>query len=577
VLYSYRATWSSTEVSAAVSKIAGSTLAPVYPTLKTGSATFDPAHRIAAFIHLATIAYLLICAIFVLRLLLGLNWALRVWRKARPVTELTASFMTVRSSGDVSTPFTLGFGIVLPSSFNEWDSAKLPIVLAHERSHILQGDFFLQLLAKLHAAIFWFNPAAWWLQKELVDLGEAISDHAAISQAPDRYSYAEVLLEFAAMSRRPLAGVAMARSKGINRRINRILNDTLFRRAFMRRRPHILVAAAIVPVALLVSTSLVVVRAAGSVNGPDGPTGRNAAQQPSIGLATPRLPESSEASIANPKIELLTSVSSDERTIAMQEADLIQEQIKKRWTEGGQRGIHPNAPVSGPNSAWQKQVGIEFSVGSNGHISDMVLFHASGEVSLDRAAWEAMTAIDPPSVTPGLPSRNLRYRITFAYDGRAEEQTNTGVPQQANQYADQPVVAGQNTLKSTTAPPPPIYKVGGPVTAPKLVYAPDPEFPGRQGAGGMVVVRCVVDVKGQPKQVVVSRSLSRAFDKNAVHAVEQFRFEPAEFEGKAVPVEVNIEVNSNATDHRPGDKVFFTRDIVAVQRCLHFVGAEFLQ
>ena len=93
----------------------------------------------------------------------------------------------------------------------------------------------------------------------------------------------------------------------------------------------------------------------------------------------------------------------------------------------------------------------------------------------------------------------------------------------------------------------------------------------------MVVVRCVVDVKGQPKQVVVSRSLSRAFDKNAVHAVEQFRFEPAEFEGKAVPVEVNIEVNSNATDHRPGDKVFFTRDIVAVQRCLHFVGAEFLQ
>jgi beta-lactamase regulating signal transducer with metallopeptidase domain len=69
---------------------------------------------------------------------------------------LTGSFVTVRSSSDVSTPFTLGFGIVLPSSFNEWDSTKLHIVLAHERSHILQGDFYLQLLAKLHAAIFWF-------------------------------------------------------------------------------------------------------------------------------------------------------------------------------------------------------------------------------------------------------------------------------------------------------------------------------------------------------------------------------------------------------------------------------------
>jgi TonB family protein len=79
--------------------------------------------------------------------------------------------------------------------------------------------------------------------------------------------------------------------------------------------------------------------------------------------------------------------------------------------------------------------------------------------------------------------------------------------------------------------------------APKLVYASDPEFPSRQGAGGVVVVSCVVDANGLPKQVTLSRSLSRAFDKNAVHAVKQYRFEPASFEGTAVPVKVNIEVN----------------------------------
>jgi TonB family protein len=50
-------------------------------------------------------------------------------------------------------------------------------------------------------------------------------------------------------------------------------------------------------------------------------------------------------------------------------------------------------------------------------------------------------------------------------------------------------------------------------------------------------------VKGQPKQVAVSRSLSRAFDKSAVHAGKQYRFEPAVFEGTVVPVKVNIEVN----------------------------------
>jgi TonB family protein len=166
----------------------------------------------------------------------------------------------------------------------------------------------------------------------------------------------------------------------------------------------------------------------------------------------------------------------------------------------------------------------------------MVLVHASGQISLDRAAWGALTGMNPLPSTPGLSSRNLRYRITFAYDGRVEEQTNMGLHQPADH-------TGQNSSKTNAALPPPVYKVGGPVAAPKLVYAPNPKFPARQGAGGVVVVSCVVDVKGQPKQVVVVRSLSRAFDKSALHAVEQYRFEPAMSEGNAVPVKVNIEVN----------------------------------
>src|SRR6202034_601823 len=131
----------------------------------------------------------------------------------------------------------------LPSSFGTWEPARLKMVLAHERSHVVQADFYLQLLARFHTAIFWFSPAAWWLQRELAALGEAISDHAAIIEAPDRYSYAEVLLEFAAISRRSVAGIAMAQPTGINRRIERILNDTLFRSAFMNRKGHIFVAA----------------------------------------------------------------------------------------------------------------------------------------------------------------------------------------------------------------------------------------------------------------------------------------------------------------------------------------------
>jgi TonB family protein len=92
-----------------------------------------------------------------------------------------------------------------------------------------------------------------------------------------------------------------------------------------------------------------------------------------------------------------------------------------------------------------------------------------------------------------------------------------------------------------------LYHVGGPVSAPRLVSAPDPEFPSGQTEGGVVVVACVVDEKGAPRQVRVVRSLSDAFDQNAVRAVEQYRFSPAMLQTESAPkpvaVQVNIEVN----------------------------------
>jgi len=45
-----------------------------------------------------------------------------------------------------------------------------------------------------------------------------------------------------------------------------------------------------------------------------------------------------------------------------------------------------------------------------------------------------------------------------------------------------------------------------------------------------------------PRDVHVVRSLSKAFDENAVKAVEQYRFKPAEHLGKPVPVALSVEV-----------------------------------
>ena len=142
-----------------------------------------------------------------------------------------------------------------------WDEEKLRIVLAHERSHIRQGDFYLQLAAAFYAALFWFSPLGWWLKRKLYELGEAISDRAGLEQAASRSSYAQILLEFAALPRPTLTGVAMARTSHLSQRIERLLNESSFRHSFAAAGRRALLAVLLVPVALFAATALVRVEA----------------------------------------------------------------------------------------------------------------------------------------------------------------------------------------------------------------------------------------------------------------------------------------------------------------------------
>jgi TonB family protein len=100
------------------------------------------------------------------------------------------------------------------------------------------------------------------------------------------------------------------------------------------------------------------------------------------------------------------------------------------------------------------------------------------------------------------------------------------------------------------------YHVGDGVSVPKLIYAPDPEFSvkaSRKKLGGRLVVSLTVDTAGKPQDVRVSRSLAEGvskklrpialgLDEKAVKAVKEYRFEPAEFQGKPVPVETTVEI-----------------------------------
>jgi beta-lactamase regulating signal transducer with metallopeptidase domain len=245
-----------------------SVISDVYSGAPVSAVSVPPVHSRPR-ISLASIAWLLYLGVaggLLLRLFYGLAMALDLWRNAKPISlddvASCAAGISLRASRGVSSPVTIGSGILLPADYADWDAEKLRIVLAHERSHIRQGDFYLQLLAALYAALVWFSPLGWWIKRTLSDLAETISDRAGLEQAASGTSYAQILLEFAAAPRPPPIGVAMARTGSLSRRIERLLNDSAFRQAFAGGRRRVLIAALLVPVALYAATALVRVQAA---------------------------------------------------------------------------------------------------------------------------------------------------------------------------------------------------------------------------------------------------------------------------------------------------------------------------
>jgi len=95
-----------------------------------------------------------------------------------------------------------------------------------------------------------------------------------------------------------------------------------------------------------------------------------------------------------------------------------------------------------------------------------------------------------------------------------------------------------------------VFRVGGSVSAPKCLYCPDPEYSEEARKAkyqGVVVLWAIVDESGRipPGSIRVQKSLGMGLDEEAIRAAQNWRFRPAERFGKAVPVQMAIEVRFN--------------------------------
>ena len=91
-----------------------------------------------------------------------------------------------------------------------------------------------------------------------------------------------------------------------------------------------------------------------------------------------------------------------------------------------------------------------------------------------------------------------------------------------------------------------LRRIGGGVSAPVVLFAPEPEFSEearKAKVAGNVLVYLQVDAEGHPQHVHVLRGIGMGLDEKAVDAVRLYKFKPAMENGKPVPVEMNVEVN----------------------------------
>jgi periplasmic protein TonB len=90
-----------------------------------------------------------------------------------------------------------------------------------------------------------------------------------------------------------------------------------------------------------------------------------------------------------------------------------------------------------------------------------------------------------------------------------------------------------------------VYKVGGGISAPQAISAPDPDYTEearRAKKQGTCVLWLIVDAAGQPRDIKVVRGLGLGLDAKALEAVRQWRFHPALKDGKPVDVQISVEV-----------------------------------
>lgn len=148
----------------------------------------------------------------------------------RQVRRLTGSQVGIRASRQVSVPVVIGLSrpaIVLPEALlDRLSTGELDQIVLHEWSHIRRRDHWVNLAQELLKAVFFFQPAVWWIGSRLRLERELACDDAVVSATGQPLPYAGCLtklIELSSCAPATLSPGAVRSGSEVIRRVERLV------------------------------------------------------------------------------------------------------------------------------------------------------------------------------------------------------------------------------------------------------------------------------------------------------------------------------------------------------------------
>ncbi|MGK4567865.1 M56 family metallopeptidase [Flavobacterium sp. 3HN19-14] len=161
------------------------------PVPNTIAETIPPPEVIEIdWMQVATLAYIIIAAVLLLKVILNFISLFRLLKKQQIQKQEQFAFVDLNEN---IAPFSFFNYIVFNSRM--FTNEELESILNHEKVHSRERHSFDILIAKLFSIVFWFNPFVWLYKKAISQNLEYIADRKAIQESNDKRGYQIALLK----------------------------------------------------------------------------------------------------------------------------------------------------------------------------------------------------------------------------------------------------------------------------------------------------------------------------------------------------------------------------------------------